>query len=94
MKLKTLKAALLRILIAISLIWAIGMTLALGLIIQGQERSDRSEAFRGRHFGLVSEGMSVLQDELSATNVRLSKIKNELKKANVPEPVILRSGKG
>lgn len=83
-----------RLALGLCLLWLAMVTGMLLFIMDAQSGKDRSEAFRGYHFGLVSEGMSVLQDELSETNIRLSAVEDTSKNEEIPDIKIVRFSPG
>ena len=67
--------------IALALVWAIFVSAILVVMLQTQAHDEQNGAFRGKYQGMAIEGLSVLQQELSNTNVRVSKLEQEKEKS-------------
>jgi len=63
--------------IALALVWAIFVSAILVVMLQTQAHDEQNGAFRGKYQGMAIEGLSVLQQELSKANVRISILEQE-----------------
>lgn len=85
-----MKAVLQRVALAVSLAWVVILTLMFLVMLQNQAHDEQNGAFQGRYIGMAIEGLSVLQQELSRTNIEISILKQAKEKTELPDPFPIR----